>query len=51
MINTGMNDKEQVPEPTPEKESTLVDTAIMGVYCYLVIKDKDTGEVLVNQRG
>lgn len=51
MINTEMNDKEQAPDPTPKKESEFIDIAIMDINCHLLIKDKDTGEVLVNQRG
>ena len=49
MINKENNDKEEKPEP--KKESGFVDTARMDVQCHLVIKDKDTGEVLVNKRG
>lgn len=37
-------------EPIP-KESGFVDTAVMDVQCHLLIKDKDTKEVLVNKRG
>ena len=47
MINKENDDKEQ-PE---EKDSGFVDTAKMDVQCHLVIKDKDTGEVLLNKRG
>ncbi len=35
----------------PEKESGYLDTARLDVQCHLLIKDKDTGEVLVNKRG
>ena len=49
MINKENNDKEEKPEP--KKEAGFVDTARMDVQCHLVIKDKDTGEVLVNKRG
>jgi hypothetical protein len=48
MINKE-NDKQQVPEP--KKESGYVDTARMDVQCHVVIKDKDTKEILVNKRG
>lgn len=48
MINKENNDKEQNPEP---KEEGFVDVARMDVQCHLVIKDKKTGEVLVNKRG
>lgn len=33
------------------KESGYIDTAHMDVQCHIVIKDKDTGETLVNKRG
>ncbi len=46
MINKENNDKEQ-----PEQDSNIVDTAYMDVQCHVMIKDKDTGEILVNQRG
>ena len=49
MINKDSNDKEQIPEP--KKDSGFVDTAYMDVQCHLIIKDKDTGKVLVNRRG
>lgn len=49
MINKENKDKEQ--KPVPKKESSFVDTARMDVQCHLVIKDKDTGQVLVNRRG
>lgn len=35
----------------PKKESTLTDAAKMEVQCHLLIKDKDTNEVIVNRRG
>lgn len=28
-----------------------IDVAKLDVQCHLIIKDKDTGEILVNQRG
>ena len=49
MINNESNDREKAPEP--KKDSGIVDTAHMDVQCHLIIKDKDTGEVLVNKRG
>jgi hypothetical protein len=49
VINKENNDKEQKPEP--KKDNSFVDTARMDVQCHLVIKDKDTGKVLVNKRG
>lgn len=48
MINKE-NNKEQKPDP--KKDNSFVDTARMDVQCHLVIKDKDTGKVLVNRRG
>lgn len=48
MINKENDDKEQKPEP---KEEGFVDVARMDVQCHLVIKDKETGETLVNKRG
>jgi hypothetical protein len=48
MINKE-NDKEIIPEQ--KKESGIIDKAYMDVQCHLVIKDKETGEVLVNKRG
>lgn len=52
MINKENNDKEQLSNlrETP-KDSTIVDTAKMDVQCHILIKDKDTGQVLVNKRG
>jgi hypothetical protein len=49
MINKENSDKEQNAS-TPE-ESGLIDIAYMDVQCHIMIKDKDTGEILVNQRG
>jgi hypothetical protein len=48
VINKENNDKEVIPET---KESGIIDVANMDVQCHLLIKDKDTGEVLVNKRG
>jgi hypothetical protein len=40
------------PLPTvPTKESGYVDTAKIAVYGHILIKDKDTGEILVNKRA
>lgn len=50
MIMINKENDEKKPE-TEEKESGLIDTARMDVQCHLVIKDKDTGQVLVNKRG
>ncbi len=48
MINIENNDKKH-SETT--KDEGLVDVARMDVQCHLIIKDKDTEEVLVNKRG
>lgn len=48
MINKE-NDKEQGIKS--EEEKGPIDTAKMDVQCHLLIKDKDTGETLVNKRG
>jgi len=34
-----------------DKESGIKDIALMDVYCHIIIKDKDTKEILVNKRG
>jgi hypothetical protein len=50
MINKE-NEKDEKPSPEPKKESGYVDVARMDVQCHLLIKDKDTKEILVNKRG
>jgi hypothetical protein len=35
----------------PQEEAGLIDVAKMEVQCHLLIKDKHTGEILVNKRG
>lgn len=37
--------------PVPVKESGYIDVANVEMHCHILIKDKDTGEVLVNKRG
>jgi hypothetical protein len=49
MINKANNDSEAGETKAPE--SGYVDVAKVDVQCHLLIKDKDTGEILVNQRG
>jgi hypothetical protein len=49
MINKE-NNAEQ-PENEKPVETGFIDTAKMDVQCHILIKDKDTGEVLINQRG
>ena len=48
MINKENNDNQQTET---KKESGYVDTARMDVQAHILIKDKDTGEILVNKRG
>lgn len=48
MINKENSDKEQ---PMKQKEEGYVDTAEMDVQCHIIIKDKETGNILVNKRG
>ncbi len=50
VINKENDDKEQ-PVQEQVKESTFVDVAVLDVQCHLLIRDKDTGKVLVNKRG
>ena len=49
MINKENDDKEQKPES--KENDGIVDVAHMDVQCHIMIKDKDTGDVLVNRRG
>jgi len=46
-----MINKEKDNKPETEKKSGYVDTANMDIQCHLIIKDKDTKEILVNKRG
>jgi hypothetical protein len=41
---------DDLEDKLPE-ESGIIDIAKMEVQCYLVIKDSDTNEILVNKRG
>lgn len=47
MINKE-NDKKELG---PKDEPSHIDTARMDVQCHILIKDKDTKEILVNKRG
>ena len=49
MINKANSEDENKPETV--KESGYIDVVDIDVQCHLLIKDKDTGEVLVNKRG
>lgn len=47
MINKQNNDKETKEQQQPG----YVDTVKVDVQCHIIIKDKDSGEVIVNKRG
>lgn len=49
MINKE-NDKEKDSQSV-STTSSVVDTAYLDIYGHIMIKDKDTNEVLVNKRG
>lgn len=49
MINKENNDNSA--PALPVKESGYTDTARLDMQCHLLIKDKDTSEILVNKRG
>lgn len=49
MINKENNNDAKASESL--KESGYIDTAKLDVQCHLVIKDKETNEILVNKRG
>jgi len=49
MINKENDNKKEIPDL--KKDSGLIDTAHMDVQCHLIIKDKETGEIIVNKRG
>ncbi len=53
MINKANNEESMNEEKkeVPVKESGYLDVANVEVHCHILIKDKDTGEVLVNKRG
>lgn len=48
-INKETDDNNKKPEP--KKDEGFVDTARIDINCHLMIKDKDTGKVIVNKRG
>ncbi len=48
MINK-TNDDNSTPDT--KKESGYTDVVNIDVQCHILIKDKDTGEILVNKRG
>lgn len=46
-----MNEEDAEQKDLPAEDSGIIDVANMTVQCHLVIKDKDTGNQLVNMRG
>lgn len=48
-----MINKENVDDKKPgnSTESGYIETVNVNVQCHLLIKDKDTGEILVHKRG
>ncbi len=50
MINKE-NDKQDDEPKSVKEDKGFIDVAKMDVQCHLIIKDKDTGEILVNKRG
>lgn len=50
MINK-QNKDNLSPQEKEQKEGGIIDIAKMDVNVHLLIKDKDTGETLINQRG
>lgn len=49
MINND-NDKQE-SKVENKKDSSFVDLAYIDMQCHILIKDKDTNEILVNKRG
>jgi len=50
MINKA-NEDDQTPDEPIDDNDGFIDIARMDVQCHLLIKDKDTGEVIINKRG
>jgi hypothetical protein len=50
MINKE-NEDEAIKKPEPKTDEGFIDIAKMDVQCHVIIKDKDTGDILVNKRG
>lgn len=48
MIN---KDNEEKKDTHAQEDAGCLDVANMDVQCHIIIKDKDTGDVLVNKRG
>lgn len=51
MINKENDDKKSPSDANPKNDDAFVDVAIIDVQCHILIKDKDTGKVLLNKRG
>jgi hypothetical protein len=49
MINK--ENEDELKSPVAQKESGYTEVAFMDMQCHLIVKDKDTGEILVNKRG
>jgi hypothetical protein len=43
--------KKKEPQKPVINKKENIDTASMTVQCHIVIKDNDTGKILLNQRG
>lgn len=50
-INKENDKNNQSYSPQENKKETYVDKANMDVQCHILIRDKDSGEVLLNKRG
>ena len=50
MLNKDENNNEK-QEPEVKEDDGILDVANMTVQCHIMIKDKDTGNVLLNKRG
>lgn len=56
MVNNKMDNKEKNEQDKKDKkeneeQSGFVDVAHMDANCHILIKDKDTGQILLNRRG
>lgn len=49
MINK--ENKEEIEKVYTDADKGIIDTARMEVQCHIIIKDKDTNQVLINKRG
>ena len=49
MINKDKENNQKTQKPA--ENSGFKDVAHMDVQCHVLIKDKDTGKILVNKRG